>query len=211
MPSQRDDENGDMPPAQPPIRYAPTLVLGLLGAVALTVGVSKPWLTATAKQSSLPTLHAEVTGADLAPIAGALGFVVLAAFGAVIATRGWVRRALGVLIVVAAAVVLVAAIDPPGGTDSLRDGLTAKGWTSGSFDTATTWWRWLTIVGAIVCILAGLAVAAYGGRWATMGSTYDAPHPRPAADVVPPAEDLSEAELWREIDQGRDPTRRRES
>ena len=74
------------------MRYGPTLVVGLAGALAMTVGVAKPWVTATARQSGLPQIEVTVSGASLAPLAGALGVVVLAAFGAVVATRGWVRR-----------------------------------------------------------------------------------------------------------------------
>ena len=85
------------------MKYGPTLVVGLAGALAMTVGVAKPWVTATARQSGLPQIEVTVSGANLAPLAGALGVVVLAAFGAVVATRGWVRRGLGVLIVLASA------------------------------------------------------------------------------------------------------------
>jgi uncharacterized membrane protein (TIGR02234 family) len=181
-------------------------VLGLVGAVAVMVGVAKPWATATATQPGLPTIEVQVTGADLAPLAGALGVVVLAAFGAVIATRGWVRRGLGVLIVVSAAVVLFSAIVPPGAHGALEDALAAKGWTGGSYDSGVAVWRWVALAGSVASILAGIAISLYGGRWATMGAAYDAPAstPRPAEA---PQGASTEAEVWREIDQGRDPTR----
>jgi uncharacterized membrane protein (TIGR02234 family) len=181
-------------------------VLGLVGAVAVMVGVAKPWATATATQPGLPTIEVQVTGADLAPLAGALGVVVLAAFGAVIATRGWVRRGLGVLIVVSAAVVLFSAIVPPGAHGALEDALAAKGWTGGSYDSAVAVWRWVALAGSVASLLAGIAISLYGGRWATMGAAYDAPAstPRPAEA---PQGASTEAEVWREIDQGRDPTR----
>ena len=201
----------------PRLRYGPTLVLGLAGAIAVTVGVTKPWVTATAHQSGLPTIDVSVTGASLAPLAGALGVVVLAAFGAVIATRGWVRRALGVLIVLAAGVVLVTAIHPPGATSAVEDALSAKGWSTGPYDTGASAWRWIALGGALVSMAAGVAISVYGSRWATMGREYDAPTPAGdgTADATagsssgtPDDEDLTEAELWRELDHGRDPTHR---
>jgi uncharacterized membrane protein (TIGR02234 family) len=203
----------------PPLRYGPTLLVGLVGALAVTVGVTKPWATATGHQAGLPTIRAGVTGADLVPLAGALGVVVLASFGAVLATRGWVRRAVGVLIVVAALVVLVSAVHPPGATDALKDGLAAKGWSSGGIDTATTAWRWVALAGAVLSLCSGAAIARFGARWATMGQEYDAPRvgtttaqTTSATTTEEPSkrdeEHLTEADVWREIDQGRDPTRR---
>lgn len=180
----------------------------------MTVGVAKAWATATARPSGLPQIDAQVIGADLAPLAGALGVVVLAAFGAVIATRGWVRRWLGVLIVVAALVVLVSAVHPPGDDGALTDALSAKGWTGGDYDSASTVWRWVTMVGAIVSTVAGVAISRHGGRWATMGAQYDAPVTTTATQTttgstrptVAPSEQ-TDAEVWRDIDEGRDPTR----
>lgn len=200
----------DAPDPQPRLRYGPTLVVGLLGAIAATVGVAKPWVTASVQETGLPSIEAQVTGSDLAPLAGALGVVVLAAFGAVIATRGWVRRSLGVLIVVASAVLLVTAVHPPASTDALHDALTAKGWTGGQLDPATSGWRWLTLIGSGLALAAGFAISLYGARWATMGSQYDAPRTRGRPDTKGSGDSTaavsSEADVWREIDRGRDPT-----
>ncbi len=199
--------------SRPRIRYGPTLVLGLVGALGVTVGVTKPWVRATAQVPGLPTIDASVTGAGLAPLAGALGVVVLAGFGAVIATRGWARRAVGILIMAAAAVVLVTAIHPPGATGALEDGLSAKGWSSGAYATTTVAWRWISLAGAVISLAAGAAISRYASRWATMGQEYDAPTRSGSSTTGPdtPAvelAELSEADVWREIDQGRDPTRR---
>ncbi|MGI8578039.1 MAG: Trp biosynthesis-associated membrane protein [Nocardioidaceae bacterium] len=189
--------------------YGVTLVTGLLAATGVTVGVSKAWASATATIQGLPILHATVSGAELAPLAGALGVVLLASFGAVIATRGLVRRGLGVLIVAAAVVVLVSAVHPGAAHDALEAGLSAKGLSGGDgFETQSVGWRWLVLAASVLCVLAGGAVAAYGDQWATMGSRYDAP----SADEPPapnPDDELSEAEAWRAIDRGQDPTQSR--
>lgn len=185
--------------------YAPTLLAGLLGAVGVSVGVSRPWLTATATVPGLPTIHATASGADLVPLSGALGVAMLAAYGAVVATRGTVRRALGMAVFVAAVFVLAASIRPPGATDVLTSGLSAKGWSGGGYQTDTTWWQWLVVLCSAVAGTAGAVTAAYGHLWAEMGARYDAPTRAPAP-VTQPAGELSETDVWRAIDRGRDPT-----
>lgn len=188
--------------------YAATLLLGLAGAVAVTVAVTRPWIRGTADVPGLPTIEADVSGTTLSPLAGALGVVLLASFGAVVATRGWVRRALGGLVVVASVIVLVSTVAPPDAADALEEALSAKGWAGGDYTRDAVGWRWLALVGAVSCLLAGCAVALRGHRWAVMGSRYDAPaatSPRPAAGAAD--QELDDAELWRALDQGHDPTR----
>jgi uncharacterized membrane protein (TIGR02234 family) len=187
--------------------YAAVLLLGLAGAVAVMVAVTRPWIRGTAEVPGLPTIEAEVSGTTMAPLAGALGVVLLASFGAVIATRGWVRRGLGVLVVVASVVVLVSAAAPPDAADALEDALSAKGWAGGDYTSAPVGWRWLALVGAIGCLVAGAAVAVRGHRWAVMGSRYDAPVAPRAAAQRDADQEIDDAELWRALDQGRDPTR----
>lgn len=182
------------------------LLAGLLGAIGVTVGGSRPWASATSTQRGLPAIHVTASGADLAPLAGALGVVVLAAFGAVIATRGWVRRGLGILIAVACVVVLVATLLPGAAGGDLRSALAARGWTGGGYTSATEAWRWLVLAAAVVAGVAGAATAVYGGEWAVMGARYDAPRGARLERQVAP-EELTEDEVWRAIDSGRDPTR----
>lgn len=191
--------------------YGLTLVIGLLAATVVTVGTSKAWAAATVTIQGLPTLRASATGADMAPLVGALGVVLLAAFGVVIATRGLVRRGVGLLIVVVALVVLVAAVHPGGAHDALDAALSAKGLPRGhAFETQSAVWRWLVFAASVPCALAGAAVAAYGGHWATMGSRYDSPGAAgPIAAAPGPEAGLDEADAWRAIDQGQDPTQSR--
>lgn len=192
--------------------YAAALIAGLSGGVAVVVGVSHPWFRATASPDGLPRITATVDGADVAPLAAALAFVVLAGFGAVVATGGRLRRAVGVVIVVCAATILVSALVAGSSTGLLESSLADHGWSGGTYQREFVVWRWVVIVGAAVCVIAGLAVARQGHRWATMGSRYEAPAAREremqateTADV--PLEDsLSEADLWKAIDRGHDPT-----
>lgn len=204
------DAGGSPKPPDP--GYGPTMLVGLLAAAAATVAASRPWLSATATVDGLPTLTATVSGAAQSPLAGALGVVMLAAFGAVVATRGGVRRALGLLVVAAAVTIFIAATAPSNSAGLVEAGLMAKGWSGGAYNMDTVFWRWVSAAAALICAGAGVAVAAWGGEWATMGSRYDAPAGADASRSDAPggahrrAEELSEAEVWREIDRGHDPT-----
>jgi uncharacterized membrane protein (TIGR02234 family) len=189
--------------------YGPVLLVGLAGALGVTVGGSHAWVSATSQPAGLPTIHASASGADVAPLAAALGVVILAGFGAVVATRGWLRRLLGAGIAVASVVVLIAVLRPSGATDVLTSGLSAKGWSGGTYRTSTEPWRWLVLVCSVVTGLAGAATCRYGAGWAVMGSRYDAPGtavPTAAESPTRPAEQLSETDVWQAIDRGRDPT-----
>lgn len=180
--------------------YALTLLLGLASAGAVAVGATKPWVTATAEVAGMPRLVTDVTGSDIAPAAGALGLAVLAAFGAVVATGGWVRRVVGVLIVVAMLFVAYVALFPGSTTGLVEDGLAATGWSGGGYHVSSVWWRWLVAVAALVGAVCGGLVVRYATQWATMGDRYDAPSERASTEVT------TEADVWRAIDRGDDPT-----
>ena len=192
--------------------YGVVLLVGLVSATAVAVGVTRPWFEASATGRNLPRLHAAATGADLMPLAGALGVVLLGSFGAVVATRGTVRRALGLLIVVCAVVVLIAAAHPGSPANVLGDGLSARGWSGGNYSTAGRPWRWLVLVGAAGCVLAGAAVTRFGGQWPTLGQRYDAPAPVDKSRALGPGSrtggdgDLTDEQVWRALDRGDDPT-----
>lgn len=189
-----------------------TVLAGVASATAVTAGMSRPWTEATTTVAGLPRIDVAVAGADLAPLAGALGLVLLAAFGAVLATRNWARRAVGSVIVAAALVVLVAAIFPAESAPLLQDRLAAKGWSAPApYASSTQVWRWLVAVGGAGCLVSGLLVVRRSGSWPSMGRRYDAPQaaPAPTAGVAEGSADadLDEQTLWRALDEGRDPTR----
>ena len=185
--------------------YAATLATGLVAAGLVSLSVARPWESASASVRGFAAIDVSVSGADLAPLSSALGFVLLAAFGAVVATRGRWRRGIGAAIAVAAIVVLIS-VGWPGDAGAIESALAAKGWAGGDYDTWWTAWRWLSGLGALGALGAGLAVAAYGHLWATMGTRYTAPT---AADDAPPPDQpnaQTEADVWRAIDHGYDPT-----
>jgi uncharacterized membrane protein (TIGR02234 family) len=154
----------------------------------------------------LPPFEASVDGAEVAPVAAALAVVCLAGFGAVLATRGWVRRALGVAIVGCAAAVVVVAVIPASTTSLLEDALSARGWTGGPYERSLTAWRVSAAIAGAVAMVAGAAVARFAGSWATMGTRYDSPAEGRRARGPAPDEPMSDSAAWRALDDGADPT-----
>ncbi|MBA3264896.1 MAG: Trp biosynthesis-associated membrane protein [Nocardioidaceae bacterium] len=211
--------------------YAATLVVGLLGATAVAISAGQTWVKATAEQPHLPALEVSVAGSELSSLPGALGLVLLAAFGAVVATGGRPRQVIGLAIGVSAGIVLLLAVRPGEISQSVEAALSARGWMGGSYDTATNVWRWLVAAGAVLCAVSGAATAALGANWPRLGSRYDSPqraepsqgeplsveesasNPSAPEDHTSPhgllaEEEISDADMWRALDRGHDPTQR---
>ena len=185
----------------------------------------------------LPAQAITVTGQDLAPAAGALALAGLACLAAVIATRGVLRRAVGVVLalcgagtaaavsgslgasrVIAAAATKVSssASVASGGAGSTTGGTSSPGGavvTGGSSVHAVMLgvpWRVAVFAGAAAIIAAGLRTAWHGPRWPVMSGRYERPAraARPAARPGLPAS-ADAASLWDSISRGDDPTLQR--
>jgi uncharacterized membrane protein (TIGR02234 family) len=78
---------------------AVVLLLGLVGAGLVFLAVRQGWAhVRTAAPRPLPGSDVPVTGQDLVPAAGALAVAALASLAAVLATRGLIRRLVGLLL-----------------------------------------------------------------------------------------------------------------
>ena len=178
--------------------FGPTVLVGLAATVLTAVGATRDWATATGDASGI-TVDAVATGAESSPLTAALALVALAAWGAVLVLRGRVRRlvaVVGLLAVLGAVVGLVDAFD--GAQNDALDALAGQG-TGDVAAASLTGWYWATGVGGVLAAVAfGVAVARSPG-WPAMGSRYDAPSARAEAPT-------SDEDMWRAIDDGRDPT-----
>ena len=87
--------------------------------------------------------------------------------------------------------------------DALRSDLASVGVTD--VEIGHTGWFWAAAVGAVLALVASVARGACwcraGPRWAA-GTTPPAPAPPPTPDP----EDQSSLDLWKAMDEGRDPT-----
>jgi uncharacterized membrane protein (TIGR02234 family) len=188
--------------------FAPTVLVGLATAALTAVAATRDWARASSDAAGIP-VHATVSGADAAPLAAALALVALASWGVVLVLRGQARRAVSTVGLLAALGVLGAVVAAFDGAQQAAVGATlAQAGTERTADvaaTALTGWYYVTGAGALLQA-ACLAVAwLRSPRWPAMGSRYDAPaagRPTPSTAAPP----RTQEEMWRALDEGRDPT-----
>jgi hypothetical protein len=185
-----------------------TILVGIVAAVLAAVAAAKPWavLSATGRQlmpGADATAESSIGSAGQAPLALALALVALAGWGALLVTRGWVRTTVTAVGTLAAAGLVVTTLVEFGeAPDAVAAVVAAASGGHGAAGAASrTGWYWLGLVAAVV-LFASYAHALRGVRnWPTMGTRYDAPGGRPAAQG--PTTNL---EIWKAIDEGDDPT-----
>jgi uncharacterized membrane protein (TIGR02234 family) len=188
--------------------YGFALLAGAVGAGLVLLAVRQRWAQAVfTPPKPLSPQVVDVSGGDLVPLAGALALAALAGLAAVIATRGTLRRAAGVLLalfgagtgaavttsVTAATVVSVAAskvASPESAAISGTAGSTTSGAVSGGSFVVSgstgqaimtgTPWHVAVLAGALLIFLTGVATALRGMDWPVMSTRYDAPGTRGA-------------------------------
>ena len=184
------------------------VMLAVLGGVAaggaMLLAASRAWAELTLSTPAAPRDVVSVTGAEAVPLTAALALVVLAGSVAVLPTTGWLRRGIGGVVAAAALIGLVVAA---GAGEMVRAALranllgspaSAAGNVPTAADVDVSWWRWVAVLAAVGGIATGLMTARWGHTWAVMGRRYDAP----STDLG----DADDADQWRALDAGRDPT-----
>ncbi|GIF76293.1 membrane protein [Asanoa siamensis] len=146
----------------------------VVGAGLAFVGAGRTWETGYTHGATPSGL--EQTGGDLVPGLSALALVGLAGAGALLATRGWARRAVGVLVLLVGLALAGLALDR-------------------AFD-ASTAWPALTVTGGLLVIIGGLAATLAGHRWPGMGARYER-SPKSVGGTT---------DTWNALDRGEDPT-----
>jgi uncharacterized membrane protein (TIGR02234 family) len=197
------------------------LLLLVAGAALALVAAGQTWAHGSVALEGTP-ITVTATGGDVTGAPGALALVGLAAAVAVFATRGFGRYAMGALVLLAGAGTAFSAATGSGGGRALDD----KAGTAMGITTATashvghSAWPWVSALGGILLLLAGLVILSAGRRWPGMSSRYDAPgadvrpgrrgtaaraadSPAGAADQARPA---TPADIWKALDRGEDPS-----
>ena len=180
--------------------FGPVVLLGLLGGGLLAIAGNNPVAEADNYGAFVVTYDAHL------PLVTALGLVVLACWGVVLVTRGRIRRAIAVLGVVASAGALVAVV---AGWSQVPARLREEFELIGSTDLTyshTVWW-WLALLGALLSLATTVLAVLLTPSWPEMGSRYDAPVASAPEPALAP-EEQSSLDLWKAMDEGRDPTAR---
>jgi hypothetical protein len=187
--------------------FGGAIVACVVGAGLVLLALRQHWARVDFHAPApLPSGSVPVTGQGLMAAAAALALAALACLAAIIATRGGLRRAAGVLMaglgvwiavmvsepVRAASVIAAAAgAGTPGGyAGSVADGNSAIAGnaTTGNglpvLGTATKValdsapWRAAALAGAVLVVAAGLFAAWRGPRWPVMSARFDRPGPQ---------------------------------
>jgi uncharacterized membrane protein (TIGR02234 family) len=175
-------------------------VLGGVGAAIVTGFAGRTWATVAAG-TGVGTFGQQLTGRSLNGALAALGWAGLAGIAAILATRGWVRVAIGVL--VAAFGLIVAVVSPLAvrrahvvAAAGDKSNLARLGGAAAVH--VSVWWA-VSLAGGLLLAAAGLLTVVRGRRWPGMSARYDRPGAvRPAGD--------DPASVWKALDRGDDPT-----
>lgn len=179
------------------------LVLAAAGCVVLA---GTTWATAEATDV-LGTEQVRIAGTELVPIAGAVGWLGMAAVVGIHAARGIGRTLVGVLLAAAGFAVAgwaswrAANMDTAAGAAAMGDTVPTLVSTTpaAAIGTATC--------GAVVAAV-GVLTVARGSRWPSMGRKYERPG-RPGAKGTNTARDAGRSaarNAWDALDRGDDPT-----
>lgn len=150
------------------------------------------------------------TGHDVAAGSSALGLVLLAAVVALPATRSWLRRAVGFLVVAAGAGAIALAADVLADPAGAASGSRYVGVSSFSADptlrTQATGWPWVDVCAGVLSLAAGGFAMLRSGGWPAMGRRYESGG-RSAGPRQPASGSSSDASsMWDRLDEGDDPT-----
>ncbi|GGF32155.1 hypothetical protein GCM10011519_01960 [Marmoricola endophyticus] len=187
------------------------VVAGVASAALLALASAKVWVDHDLRVDGRTVADAPGATTDVGtlPLAGALGLLLLAAWGVLLVTRGRVRRGIGVVAVLVS-LGLVACV--------------VAGWTSlpddvrGSVETQTgpgydlslrrTGWYWVAAVTSVLSTAVTAVSVVVMPRWPEMGRRYDAPATAAASARVPSPEDpdADPLAMWKAIEAGADPT-----
>lgn len=179
--------------------YRTALACLAAGSALLIVAYAMPWVSVSVPVlpgADAATREITLAGRDLFPGVAMTGWVSLAAFGGIVATRSWGRTvvaAVGLLAGIGGLVVAVLFAASPGLTldDAVRRVADAEAYTAGA---ASGWWAAAAAGGALVAYASAWA-AVSGRHWPSLGSRYErTPANRP------------DASAWDTLDHGADPT-----
>lgn len=180
-------------------RWAAIAVCALACAAVLAWSGQRHWATPIGDSVVPPSATGSSVTSLQAPGVTALALVMLAAWGALLVTRGWLRRAIAAVASLAGAGAIVVSVVT---VRQLPDAV-ARAVNGPAPDYSYEVWPWLALALSAITTVLGLLAFLSAPSWPSMGSKYEAPaaRPEPVLDSDEPAD------IWRAIDSGSDPTR----
>jgi hypothetical protein len=160
--------------------FGPVVLLGLASTGLTAAASNQPWSTS---EDPAAAFQPVATGAE-SPLALSLSLAVLAGWGVLLILRGRVRRALAWLLALGSVGVTTTVV-----TAHAELAETVHGW------------YWTALIASVIAIAAAALAVRQVRSWPEMGSKYDAP-----GSAQPHQEPETPLEIWKAIDEGRDPT-----
>lgn len=182
---------------------ATAVVAGAASGVVTWWASGRTWGRASLVAETGARVAVTVTGRSVEPAIAALGLALLVLAGAIVATRGWLRRLVGLVVVVlGGAVIGIAATSGSDVAAALRQ--RAFGVAAASVSGGLSGWAVLCIVAAVLAVAVGAATVGWGARWPALGAKYEPPSAPPTRPDPDPT--MSADAAWAALDRGEDPT-----
>jgi len=164
------------------------------GLMVLTAG--RVWGAVTVRAATGSRVHVELPGHDVVAALSPLGVAVLVLGVVLLATRSWLRRAVGAVVVVIGAAIVAAVIANAPDVPKLLShrAFAASG---AAVHAGANGWAVLAGLAGGLAVFAGALVMVASQNWPALGARYDGP----AAGVRDPA-----TTAWDALDRGEDPT-----
>ena len=186
--------------------FGPVVLLGLAAGTLTAVAGEKPAVSASGNGGHAAVSSRLVSFDAHLPLVTALGLVVLACWGVVLVTRGRVRRAVAALGASPLSVPWWPRSRPtPRCPTQFRDEL-ALGRRATTADLSHTAWYWAAVVGALLSRRRRRAGGRVGAVLARDGHPLRRPGERARRPSPSAPEEQSSLDLWKALDEGRDPT-----
>jgi uncharacterized membrane protein (TIGR02234 family) len=197
------------------VQFVLALVLDVLGTAGVLLVGTREWQTVvTARGAQFVNDTLPVTGRTVDSAPTAMALVALAGAVAVIATRGVVRRVVGAVIALAGAgivwraIAATSAVSRSRARELVRDKHPSVTSTAVPRVSTHDAWALLTVGCAVLVVVAGVLIAAYGGRWTSMSARYESPAVQADPEAVAARRARADAAMWTALDRGDDPTAR---
>lgn len=185
--------------------FVPVAAGGIAAAGGVAWASNHSWFRVRTDEGLAQVASTALASGATVPLGTSLALVVLAAWGVILVARGRARRLASALGFLASGWLVVVVVHAAAtGRHDVTQELARLG-VSGEAD--RTIWPWLAIVASGVSLATGLAAVLLCPAWPEMSHRYDAPAGGsvPAGAISDP-DGAHNRDLWRAIDEGRDPT-----